>query len=78
MNQLDIMDGLYSKFDSILASKMQELERLASAKRGNKKVISNNGDGLKYGEKNTLAKIHAEQERKLKSSKAYKKMQEAE
>lgn len=77
MNQMDIMDGLYTKFDNILATKMQELDMLASVKRGNKKV-SQSDDELKYGEKNTLAKIRAEQERKLKSSKAYKKMQECE
>ena len=81
MNALDIMDGLYirGKFDEIMSNKTKELEKLAGTKAGNRKMMSDQvkqTDELNFSVKSTLAKIHAEQEHKLKSSKAYKKKEQ--
>lgn len=83
MNVLDIMDGIHvnQKFDAIMKNKTRELEELANSKRGTRKMTDvtekeHAKDGLTFSVKATLAKIHAEQERKLKSSKAYKKKEQ--
>jgi hypothetical protein len=82
------MEQLNAKFDSILQEKCKEIAEIALSKNKNKKMIdnvnnmsnasnvSNVSNELGYGVKTTLYKINAEQERKLKASKAYKKKEE--
>jgi len=81
MNALDIMDGLHmhGKFDEIMIRKSKELEELAISKTGNRKMMKEKekeSDELTFSVKSTIAKINAEHERKLKSSKAYKKKEQ--
>lgn len=70
------MEHLNSKLDEILSQKQKELEELANMKTKNKKMINANVDKLNYGTQTTLYKIEAEQQKKLKSSKAYKKQEQ--
>ena len=72
---MDIVDGLYIKFDSILAEKTNELEIIKNLKRGKQKMTKPTEE-LNYNVKNTIAKINAEHERKLKTSKNYKKKEQ--
>ena len=75
---MDTMDGIYTKFDDILEIKRKQLQESYTNMKERKKMTSGtNIDDVPFNAKSTLAKIHAEQERKLKSSKAYKKKTEA-
>jgi hypothetical protein len=75
---MDTMDGIYTKFDDILEIKRKQLqESYTNMKERKKMTPGTNIDDVPFNAKSTLAKIHAEQERKLKSSKAYKKKTEA-
>lgn len=72
------MESLNAKFDEIISEKKKVLEALALTKSEKRKMtspIKDNAD-IGYFAKNTLSKIALEQDRKLKSSKAYKKNQE--
>lgn len=71
------MEQLNAKFDEILQQKAIEIQQLASSKCRNKKMTVSD-DELGYGVKKTLYKINAEQDRKLKASKAYQRQQEQE
>jgi hypothetical protein len=68
------MEQLNIKFDAILLQKAMEIEELAASKCKNKKMTVSTNE-LDYGVKKTLYKINAEQDRKLKASKAYQKQQ---
>jgi hypothetical protein len=70
------MEHLNAKFDSILQQKATQIEELALSKSKNKKMIQT-CDELGYGVKTTIYKINAEQEKKLKASKAYKKKEDS-
>lgn len=63
------MEQLNEKFDTILKTKGEELLTLSQKKIKNRNVDI---DKLPYGTQTTMFKIQAEQERKLKTSKAYK------
>jgi hypothetical protein len=69
------MEQLNAKFDDILATKMQIVMESVSLKSETKKMIKTNIDNVDYTAKQTLSKIAAEQDRKYKSSKAYKNAQ---
>lgn len=69
------MEQLNIKFDAILQQKSAEIQEIAAAKCKNKKMTDSTNE-LSYGVKTTVYKINAEQERKLKASKAYQKQQE--
>jgi hypothetical protein len=69
------MEHINAKFDAILQQKAKEIEEVAASKSKNKKMTSSVNE-LGYGVKTTLYKINAEQERKLKSSKAYQKKEQ--
>lgn len=70
------MESLNQKFDSILAKKLIEIQEQAAiiqAKRAPKnEKLTDTKDDLSYNLKTTIYKINAEQDRKLKNSKAYK------
>jgi phage-related minor tail protein len=66
------MDELNIKFNNILATKSTEIEQLAAAKNIRTKTDPKSVDELSYNLKTTIYKINAEQEKKIKSSKAYK------
>ena len=72
------MDGLNAKFDKILAEKIAILQDMAMTKSEKRKMTApvTDKEDIGYSVKNTLSKIALEQDRKLKSSKAYKKNQE--
>jgi len=63
------MEQLNSKFDMILQSKMEELKQICTQKT---KKLNENTQDINYSVKTTLYKINAEQDRKLKASKAHK------
>lgn len=69
------MEELNNKFDTILQTKMEEIQEIlkGKTKKINKEIEK---DVVNYCVKTTLAKINAEQDKKLKASKAYKKLQE--
>ena len=69
------MEDLNYKFDSILQTKTQELQEILKTKT-RKMTKEVEKDVVNYSVKTTLAKINAEQDRKLKASKAYKKIQQ--
>ena len=64
-------EELLINFNNLIDNKNKEVETILNSK--NKKMINNNSLELHYDAKKTIAKINAEQERKLKSSKSYKK-----
>ena len=66
-------EELLSSFNTLIDAKNKEVELILNSK--NKKMINNNSLELSYDAKKTIAKINAEQERKIKNSKAYKKEQ---
>jgi len=66
-------EELLSSFNAIIDKKNKEVELILNSK--NKKMINNDPSELTYDAKKTIAKINAEQERKIKNSKAYKKEQ---
>ena len=75
---MDIVDGiqnatLNNKFDEILFNKKNELRELFMKSKTKKMIEHNDVNVINFNVKTTLAKIHAEQDRKLKMSKAYKK-----
>ena len=77
-NIMDIIDGmqnatLNSKFDEILLNKKNELHELFMKSKTKKMIEPSDVNVINFNVKTTLAKIHAEQDRKLKMSKAYKK-----
>lgn len=73
------MEQLNAKFDDILSTKMQIVMESVSLKSApfveTKKMIKKDVDIVDYTAKQTLSKIAAEQDRKYKSSKAYKNAQ---
>ena len=75
---MDIVDGIQNatlngKFDEILLNKKNELQELFMKSKTKKMIEPNDVNVINFNVKTTLAKIHAEQDRKLKMSKAYKK-----
>lgn len=70
------MEDYNKKIDNILRTKMQEIENVLSSKTKPKKVT--NHTDINYNVKTTIYKIEAEQERKFKTSKAYKTIQNSE
>jgi hypothetical protein len=66
------MDELNIQFDTILSNKSIEIDQLAAAKKPRTNTVEKPVNDLSYNLKTTIYKINAEQERKLKSSKAYK------
>lgn len=70
------MDQLNAKFNSILEEKSKELVELAKLKSEKRKMTTSNVDNMTYHDKKTLSNIANEQDRKLKSSKAYKTNQQ--
>ncbi len=66
------MDELNNQFNSILSKKAIEIEQLAANKKTRTNTTQKPVDDLSYNLKTTIYKINAEQEKKLKSSKAYK------
>ena len=71
------MDQLNAKFDLILEEKSKELSELAKLKSEKRKMTQSNVDDMTYHDKKTLSKIAIEQDRKIKSSKAYKTCQQS-
>lgn len=69
----DEMAYLNSKFNEILLKKKNELHELFTKSKTKKMIQENDVNIINFNVKTTLAKIHAEQDRKLKMSKAYKK-----
>ena len=70
------MDHINAKFDKILNTKMKIVIDTISSKSEIKKMTKTNINEVDYTAKQTLSKITAEQDRKYKSSKAYKNTQE--
>jgi hypothetical protein len=70
------MDQLNAKFNSILEEKSRELSELAQLKSEKRKMTQSNINDMTYHDKKTLSKIAIEQDRKIKSSKAYKTTQQ--
>lgn len=74
------MEQLNAKFDEILDTKMQYIvDSLASKSQKLTNTLTHqedNKDKVDYTAKQTLSKIAAEQDRKYKSSKAYKNAQD--
>lgn len=68
------MEHLNNKFNIILQAKIEEIQEILKEKT-KKTTKEIKKDVVNYSVKTTLAKINAEQDRKLKSSKAYKKNQ---
>lgn len=66
------MDSLNTKLREILQKKSLEIEEILSNSSKGKVATSGTKDEMDYTSKSTLSKIQAEQDRKLKSSKAYK------
>jgi hypothetical protein len=70
-------DELLYNFNKILLEKREEIIEISKSKiRENKKVI--NPDKLDKDTKDTLNRLKVENEKKIKSSKAYKKKMEEE
>jgi hypothetical protein len=69
------MEEIHKKFHEMLEYKKNELCELAKGKTRKMTNVSKNDD-INYSVKTTLSKINAEQDRKLKSSKAYKKREQ--
>ena len=70
-------DELLYNFNKILLEKREEIIEISKLKtRENKKV--NNVDNLNKDIKDTLNRLKVENEKKIKSSKAYKKKMEEE
>jgi hypothetical protein len=67
------MSDLNITFDTILHNKQIELLEYVIKCKTKKMKETSNKDDINYNVKTTLAKIHAEQDRKLKMSKSYKK-----
>ena len=65
------MSDLNITFDTILHNKQIELHEYVIKCKTKKMIESDKVDDINYNVKTTLAKIHAEQDRKLKMSKAY-------
>lgn len=65
-------EELLTNFNNFISQKNEEVEMILNSK--NKKMTTKSLD-LDYNAKKTIQKINAETERKLKSSKAYKKEQ---
>lgn len=70
------MEQLNAKFDDILKTKMQYVIASTISNTKTEKMINKNIDDVDYNAKQTLSKIAAEQDRKYKSSKAYKNAQD--
>ena len=70
------MDCVNEKFDIIYEQKIKELQELAKIKSGKKTKNVSDPNDLGYSVNKTLSKIATEQDRKLKSSKAYKTNQQ--
>lgn len=75
------MEHFNSKFDDIMSIKMKYIiDKLSDSESTSntkiKKMTNLNVDDIDYTAKQTLSKIAAEQERKYKSSKAYKNAQD--
>lgn len=72
------MERLNAKFDKILAEKAAILQDIAISKSEKRKMTApvTDKEDIGYSVKNTLSKIALEQDRKLKSSKAYQRTQE--
>jgi len=68
------MDTITSYFDEILIVKSEELKQLYVQKSEKRKMTHMNND-IDYHSKTTLNSIEKEKDRKLKSSKNYKKTQ---
>lgn len=69
------MEEFNTTFERILKNKASEFDNSNDMKDVNKKMIDNK-DVINYCVKSTLCKINAEQEKKLKASKAYQKEQQ--
>jgi hypothetical protein len=70
------MEQLNQVLDTLLTRKAEEVVNILNSKVKNAKMTdSNNINDIDYHSKTTLSKIAAEQDRKLKSSKAYKNQQ---
>lgn len=65
-------EELLTNFNNLIKEKNEEVEMILNSK--NKKMTTKSLE-LDYNAKKTIQKINAEEERKLKSSKAYKKEQ---
>jgi hypothetical protein len=68
-------DALNATFDKILQNKEQELIHIlenAKKKKNDEPTSETPDNTINYSVKTTLYKINAEQDKKLKSSKAYK------
>lgn len=66
------MEQLNDTLITILEKKMNEIDNIVSTKKKNIKMIpKTDKDDINYSVKTTLNKIKAEEDRKLKSSKAY-------
>ena len=68
------MDNITLYFDNILNMKSEELKQLYIQKSEKRKMTHVN-NGIDYHSKTTLNSIEKEKDRKLKSSKNYKKTQ---
>jgi len=67
------MEELNREIDELLAKKTTEMNDILNLKIKNGKMTNvNKIDIIDYQSKSTLNKIYTEQDRKLKSSKAYK------
>ena len=69
------MEHLNAKLENILEMKSKELQDILKTKT-RKMTKEVDKDDIIYSVKTTIAKINAEQDRKLKSSKAYKKKEQ--
>ena len=70
------MEDLNQVLDTILTKKAEEVEDILNSKVKNAKMTdTNNINDIDYHSKTTLSKIAAEQDRKLRASKAYKNQQ---
>lgn len=71
------MEQLNAKFDEILKTKMERvMQATCISNTKTQKMTKTNIDDVDYTAKQTLSKIAAEQDRKYKSSKAYKNAQD--
>lgn len=68
------MEDYNKRIDDICSRKMKEIEDILFNKEKNRKMMKNKDD-INYSVKTTVGRIVAEQERKLKLSKAYKNAQ---
>lgn len=70
------MEHLNKRFDEILDAKRAEVLETLNKKNNIKMTDDSNIDDIGFSAKSTLSKINAEQDRKLKASKTYKKKNE--